>query len=212
MNLFRKSDWPTVSHDELVKRARLLVIDDGEFPYLKLFERDGYTIEKWPDVSDLSALETGRFDILLLDLHGVGQDISADQGLGVLAHIREVNPAQIVVAYSNAEWSVEYQQFFDSADAVLHKTKDDYVEFKRTVDRLLDERFSLGFFLNRITEALDGSNAPADTVSQAKRAILKNRPDRFKKYLESNIDDPVTADRVLTIVNIGITTVSLWKN
>ncbi len=33
-----------------MKRARLLVIDDADFPYLSLFERDGYTMEKWADV------------------------------------------------------------------------------------------------------------------------------------------------------------------
>src|SRR4051794_38006194 len=103
--LLRKTrPWPRLDHAEIVKPARILVVDDNEFPYLKLFRRDGYTIEKWSSVRDLGQLEDGSFDVILLDLIGVGTRESSDQGLGVLKHIRQTNPAQIVVAYSNAEW------------------------------------------------------------------------------------------------------------
>src|SRR4051812_42591458 len=124
----KRRDWPKVDLDEIVKRARILVIDDGDFAYMPLFERDGYTISKWDDVQDLHALETNEFDVILLDLKGVGVQESADEGFGLLKHIREASPAQIVVAYSNADLSLEYQPFFSDADAVLHKTKSDYVE------------------------------------------------------------------------------------
>lgn len=123
-----------MSHAEVVRRARILVIDDGAFPYKQLFERDGYTIQQWPDVTDLPALETGEFDLILLDLVGVGLAESADEGFGLLRHIRQTSSAQIVIAYSNADLSLKYQPFFRDADAVLHMTKTDYVEFKRTVD------------------------------------------------------------------------------
>src|SRR4051794_8873496 len=97
MHLLRRDrQWPNVSHDEIVRRARILVIDDGPFPYMALFERDGYTIQQWPDVSDLHALETGEFDLILLDLLGVGSAESSDEGFGLLKHIRQVSPAQIV--------------------------------------------------------------------------------------------------------------------
>jgi hypothetical protein len=99
----RKAEWPKVEHDEIVRRTRILVIDDGEFPYGRLFKRDGYNLEKWSTLKDMGALERGDYDVVLLDLHGVGKAESSDQGLGVLRHIRETNPAQIVVAYSNAE-------------------------------------------------------------------------------------------------------------
>jgi CheY-like chemotaxis protein len=48
------------------------VIDDQDFPYKELFERDGYTVTKWDDVHDLAQLESGEFDLILLDLLGVG--------------------------------------------------------------------------------------------------------------------------------------------
>jgi CheY-like chemotaxis protein len=97
-----RPQWPTVAFDEMKKRARLLVIDDNDFPYQSLFDRDGYTLDKWNDVDDLSKIESGYFDIILLDLQGVGIAQSAEQGLGVLKHIRRKNPCQILIAYSNA--------------------------------------------------------------------------------------------------------------
>jgi hypothetical protein len=45
---FRKKGWPDIPFSEIKKRARMLVIDDSDFPYQTLFERDGYTLEKWP--------------------------------------------------------------------------------------------------------------------------------------------------------------------
>jgi CheY-like chemotaxis protein len=94
--------WPEVPVEELRRRARLLVIDDQVFTYKDLFERDGYTIERWPDVEDLPRLESGAFDLILLDLQGVAKELSAEQGLGLLRHLRKVLPTQLVIAYSRA--------------------------------------------------------------------------------------------------------------
>src|SRR5271154_4025408 len=99
--------------EEIKKRARLLVIDDSDFPYAELFKRDGYAIEQWRDVEDLSKLENGTFDLIMLDVQGVGKEISpSEQGLGVLHHIREVAATQVVIAFSSADFSLKYQEFF----------------------------------------------------------------------------------------------------
>jgi CheY-like chemotaxis protein len=208
----REKAWPTVSQEEIVRRARILVIDDGPFPYKTLFERDGYTIQQWPDVEDLHALEHGEFDLILLDLVGVGTAESSDEGFGLLKHIRQVSPAQIVVAYSNSDLSLEYQPFFRDADAVLHKTKTDYVEFKRNVDRLLADRFSLGFYVNRVAQELGeySANAPK-AVDKARTAILQDDVEPLRRYLAKKVDDHVTVDRVIAIVAAGAQIAGLWK-
>ena len=213
MGLFKRNQqWPSASHDEIVKRARVLVIDDGPFPYKTLFERDGYTIQQWPDVTDLHALEQGEFDLILLDLLGVGSAESSDEGFGLLKHIRAVSPAQIVVAYSNSDLSLEFQPFFRDADAVLHKTKADYVEFKRTVDRLLDDRFSLGFYLNRIAAELGEHHANAPKAREkARKAILDGDTDPLRRYLTKRVEDKVTVDRVIAIVGAAAEIISMWK-
>ena len=78
-----ESQWPEISYDEMKKRSRLLVIDDGPFPYASLFHRDGYTIERWDVDTDMPKLESGYYDLILLDIQGVGKEYSTQQGLGI---------------------------------------------------------------------------------------------------------------------------------
>ena len=65
LNFFKKNKWPNLPWDEIKKRSKILVIDDNEFYYKQLFTKDGYTIEQWHDVEDLSKLEYGHFDLIL---------------------------------------------------------------------------------------------------------------------------------------------------
>jgi CheY-like chemotaxis protein len=214
MSIFSPSRaWPAVPHDDIVRRSRILVIDDGDFAYMPLFERDGYTIQQWHDVDDLTALESEGFDLILLDLKGVGAKESADEGFGVLKHIRETSPSQIVIAYSNSDLSLAYQPFFRNADAVLHKTQTDYVEFKRTVDQLLDQRFSRGFYVNRIRRELaDFEGSAPQAVKKAEKAMVSNETESLRGYLVRKIDDEVTVDRVIAIVAAGAQVAALWKS
>ncbi|MGH9307712.1 MAG: hypothetical protein ACRD0I_12635, partial [Acidimicrobiales bacterium] len=210
--LNRGREWPKVDHGEIVRRSRILVIDDGDFPYLTLFERDGYTIQQWAEVTDLRPLETGEFDLILLDLRGVGRAESADEGFGLLKHVRETSPAQIVVAYSNEELSLEYQPFFRMADHVLAKTSD-YVEFKRTVDRLLGERFSMGFYVSRITTELGTHAAEAPkAIEKAQRAIRTGNIEPLRKYLSRKIGEGVTVDRVIAIASVAVQVITSWTS
>jgi hypothetical protein len=206
MSIFRKKQkWQELPLDEIRKRTKLLVIDDTEFYYLPLFKRDGYNIEKWDDVVDLAKLERGEFDIILLDIQGVGKEISPnDQGFGVLLHLRKVSPAQILIAYSNADWSVKYQEFFNMADAVIYKQKD-YVEFKRTVDELLKERFSLGFYINRVVKLTEQYLTDTDKIRDlTANAILSRSTKKLERYLQNSIESKDTVNLVLQVVSIGL--------
>jgi CheY-like chemotaxis protein len=209
--LHRQDAWPALPLDEIRKRARLLVIDDEEFIYKNLFENDGYVIDKWDDVEDLSKLEQNYFDVILLDVQGVGSKLSSQQGLGILQHIRQTAPAQIVIAFSNADYSLKYQAFFELADAVLSKGAD-YVEFKRKVDDLLVQRFSLGFYVKRITAAIGGTaDEPDKLEKEARKAILRNKPNDIRKYLVGKVTDPKMLDVAVAIIEVGIKVIAAWK-
>jgi CheY-like chemotaxis protein len=214
LELFHRSGrlkWPEPAIDEIRKRARILVIDDQEFPYAKLFERDGYSIKKWDDVDNLTELEHGDHDLILLDLQGVGKAESAEEGLGILKHIRTRHPAQIIIAYSNADWPLKNQPFFRMADATLQKSAD-YVEFKEKVDELLQKRFSLGFYVSRIQLEMADHKADLPALDKYSRdAILLGRPDRLAKYLRDKVTDTAAIDRVLQIANIAVGIANLWK-
>jgi len=211
-SIFRKPAWPEIPLEDIKKRTRLLVIDDAEFPYQELFKRDGYTIERWADVLDLPKLEAGAYDIILLDLQGVGRQQSAEQGLGILRHLRQVSPSQIIIAYSSADWPLKYQEFFRLADEVLAKSSD-YVDFKRKVDDLLKQRFSLGFYVNRVrtlvAEHLQGSDQLDRVV---RRSIQDRSPEKLQKYLQGKITDPQVINAAANVVRTAIAAWSLWKS
>ncbi|MFC1931178.1 hypothetical protein ACFLXJ_03125 [Chloroflexota bacterium] len=204
MSLFKKHKWPSLTPEEIRKRARILVIDDSEFYYLDLFKKDGYAIDKWDDVDDLQKLERGEYDVILLDIQGVGKEQSADQGFGILKHLRHVNPTQIIIAYSNADWNLQYQDFFRMADATLSKGSD-YVDFKRHVDELLMEKFSMGFYVAKIVYlATPYVNDKEKLQKAAERAILSRDINILKRYTEKNIDKAEIAKLVLQIAQVAI--------
>jgi hypothetical protein len=209
---FKRPKWPDIPFDEIKKRSRLLVIDDDDFPYQTLFERDGYTLEKWPDVTDLPKLESGYFDILLLDLQGVGRQQSSEQGLGILRHLRKTTPAQIIIAYSSADWPLKYQEFFEQADAVLGKSSD-YFDFKRKVDELLEQRFSIGFYLARIQRVV-GPNIddPARLERLSRDAILQKNTSKLRGFLEDRMQSAEAIGDVLSLIQTAVAIASLWKS
>ncbi|HKE90808.1 MAG TPA: hypothetical protein VKB45_10745, partial [Gemmatimonadales bacterium] len=90
---------------ELRKRAKIVVVDDDRdsFPTEGL-QADGYTIEWWDRIDNarLNRLESGDFDIIILDIQGVAETSLSDtgDGLGVIRRIKTMNPQQVVVAFS----------------------------------------------------------------------------------------------------------------
>jgi DNA-binding response OmpR family regulator len=210
-SFWQSGNWPELPVEEIRKRARLLVIDDQEFPYLPLFNRDGYNIEKWSDVDDLQKLESGFYDLILLDLQGVGKQHTIEQGLGILRHLRSSRPAQIIIAFSSADWPLKYQEFFNQADAVLQKGAD-YVSFKQRVDALLRERFSLGFYLARVRGAVAPHIEDVDKVEKLVRKSIKTgNTSKLQKFLEQRIPDGQTVSTIMSVVQTAITIASLWK-
>jgi len=176
--LFKKFEWPEVDFSSLKQRTRILVIDDGPFAYKEIFAQNNYAIDKWENIKDISLLENGYYDIILLDVQGVGLEYSKDQGLGILKHIKEVSPAQIVIAYSNSDYGLKFQEFFDLADGVLSKSED-YIVFKRKVDDLIKLRFSEDYGLDVLRKKY-----PTDfPIEKTKKAIQKSIKRNDRNYI-----------------------------
>jgi CheY-like chemotaxis protein len=198
---------------EIIGRVRILVIDDQEFPYVKLFKRDGYNVDKWRDVGKLAQIEEGDYDLILLDLQGVGTAISiSEQGLGVLRHIKKVRPTQLVIAYSNAEFPLQYQPFFELADGVMQKSAD-YLDFKRKVNELLQAHFSVGFQIRKIEREFSQAGlSPEKGARLAKRALRTRNTEPMRSYLSAHTDDLATVDRVVAVAQLAISIAALWKS
>lgn len=204
--------WPDVTMETIVRRARILVIDDGDFPYRDLFKKAGFSIEKWSEVQRLQDLEAGLYDLILLDLHGIGRKLSNDQGLGVLQHLKANNPDQVVVAYSNAEWGVKYQPFFDMADAVLDKSAD-YLDFKRVVEDLLYRHFNVNEHAIRLQAALvEAGYRPRAATKMVKTLLASGDLDSARTSLGKKISDTATVDNLVALGGVVVKIAELWKS
>ncbi len=194
--------WPELSLEEIKRRARVLIIDDKGFAYGDLFRRDGYAIDEWKDVDNLSRIENGSFDLILLDMHGIGKSVTSDQGMGILRHIRKVAPSQLVVAFSDSDFSLKYHDFFKEADAILPKSAD-YVDFKRAVDDLLKSRFSLGFYLERVKSNVGLADYNSFVEKETKSAISSGDSSTLRQKLLERLSDKTTVEAVVGIAKIA---------
>lgn len=206
----KPKSWPRVAGEEIRKRARIVVIDDSDFPYLVLFKRDEYTMEKWDQIRDLPKLESGYFDVILLDIQGVGTQESKEQGLGILRHLKRVAPAQIIVAYSNAAYELKYREFFDLADATLDK-QSDYVDFKQTIDKMLEKRFSLNHYVDQIVALAATQASPPDLRRHAEEAILRGDLSELGAHLAGADVDRSVAGLMLQVAQAAISILQLLR-
>jgi DNA-binding response OmpR family regulator len=109
--------------EELVRRSRLLVIDDERPDIIDDLGSAGFSVDYRPDISrlTLNELELRRYDLVLLDFAGVGTSIGKEQGLSVLRYIKRVNPAIVVLAYTSKALMADHADFYRRADGVLSK-------------------------------------------------------------------------------------------
>lgn len=190
--------------EELRKRSRILVIDDQEFPFLGLFKRDTYSIERWPEVENLQKLTDGFFDVILLDIHGVGLvESPRRQGLGIMEHIKNVNPAQAVILYSSKPQSITNRNVLLLADEVLDKSAE-YLEYKQAVDQLLLRRYSAEYFIFVMNRELgDAAALTPKAVPRALRALRTGKTEPLRGYLSRSLRDDQRIDRIINVIGTG---------
>jgi DNA-binding NtrC family response regulator len=81
------------------KQLRILFIDDEELSIIQTFRDEHYDVQHWKDVESLEALVDGRFQIVFIDVRGVGQKYGGT-GLNLLQYISTHNPLVYTVVFS----------------------------------------------------------------------------------------------------------------
>jgi len=192
--------------DDARRVARILVVDDEpeSFP-LELLQRNGYNVTQWSrvDSAALSQLEHGAYDIIVLDIVGIaGADVSSNGGLGLLQHIKRVNPSQLVVAYSGQRFSVSEQEFFRLADETIAKPTD-FVRVTAVLDSLLAEKFNIEHYWNGISTLLESAGVSRRAIAKVQRrivrALARGEHEDLRPVLENVLRDPDAAIRVASI-------------
>ncbi len=113
----------TLPRDELVRRSRILIIDDERPDFIKDLTDAGFSVDHLPDVttSSINKIERPLYDLILLDFGNVGTTLGEDQGLALLRHIKRVNPAAVVYSYTSKSLGTKHADFFRLSDGVLAK-------------------------------------------------------------------------------------------
>ena len=173
--------------EEIRKRAKIIVIDDdpNSFP-CELLRKEGYTIECWQKVESLSRLEKGDFDIIILDIGGVAGEYSPQDGLGVLEHLKNYNPSQIIVAFSGQTFDLGKTRFWKMADDSLSKPVD-VIKCKEVIDHLLQEKFTLGHYWEGLISILRSEGISDTDIERLERRVAKAIKKGDKKEVMSTI-------------------------
>ncbi|WP_421978108.1 hypothetical protein [Roseivirga seohaensis] len=174
--------------EEIKKRTRIIVIDDeNSFP-VSIFENEGYSINKWDSVKDYQKLESGFYDIIVLDIKGVAEHISEDDGIGVLVDLKEKNPSQIIISFSQHSYDLNKVKFFQLADDNITKPSD-YLKIKRTIDNLISTKFKPDRYVDALENLLKLNNISQKDIKKVNdeisKAITKKEKPNLSKTLSS---------------------------
>lgn len=113
------------SRAEIVRRGRILLVDDEVPILLDALKKAGFSIDHLADIDadNRHLVDQGNYDVLLLDFADVGAYFGdvRDGGLNILRQVRRTNPALVVLAYTSKALTASQADFFKLADDILSK-------------------------------------------------------------------------------------------
>lgn len=127
---------------DLRKKAKIIVVDDQNFPSLEsLRDSYHYDIKQVFDMDD--AYMAAEYDIILCDIQGVASKLnSRNGGANLIKEIKLKYPTKKVVAYSAMSFKPSISDLLDYADKRMGKSSqtDDWVN---VLDNLIKKKFDL---------------------------------------------------------------------
>jgi DNA-binding NtrC family response regulator len=159
----------TLSRDDLLRKSRILIIDDEEPPLKHDLEKEGFSVRWCSDVDAgiMQLIEKMFYDLIILDFSGVGKSLGTQEGLDILKHVKRVAPAVFVLSYTSKSLKQKDGDFYRLTDGDLPKDAGvrDSVE---KIETALSTARSAGrlwkLLLDRID--LDAANYKAKTLQE----------------------------------------------
>lgn len=112
----------SLSRDELLRRSRLLVVDDERPDIVDDLKKARFSVDYEADITrDNMHIIESSYDLILLDYGNVGKSFGVDEGLSLLKHIKRINPSVVVIAYTSKALNSDQSDFFRLANGVLNK-------------------------------------------------------------------------------------------
>jgi DNA-binding NarL/FixJ family response regulator len=127
LSFFKKKEisslQPTLPREELIRRSRVLIVDDEEPELIRDLKAAHFSVDYLEDMhrDNMHGIDRSIYDLVLLDFGKVGSNFGSEEGLSLLKHIKRVNPAIIVLTYTSKALGTEHAEFYRLADGVLAK-------------------------------------------------------------------------------------------
>lgn len=141
--------WPEFDRSDLIADCRILVIDDASPDKIAMFERRGFQIVLKQSVEhDAENIYQNDYDLLLLDLRGVGSEFGASKGNEALPLLRRDNPWLPIVIFTSFQQDLKGQALAEVealSEGVLRKSLR-YDEIETRVIEVLQRSRSRGSF------------------------------------------------------------------
>lgn len=108
-----------------IRNAKICIIDD-QIEHLESFisglRNEGFSnlIEK-SHVASINELIEGNYELIVLDLQGVAEDISANDGIGVIEALKQSDPALPILVVSGTQTTPDKASIVNQADLVRIK-------------------------------------------------------------------------------------------
>jgi len=136
-------------------------------------QQQGYSIDYWPDVKDIAKLEKGFYDIIILDIGGIGRELDAtNEGIAVLKHLKKLNPAQVIVAFSGQSYESAKIPFFQLADQYVPKPTP-AITWKEIIDDLIKTRITVEHYWATMRQALKDAGANEKAIKGIEDSLVK---------------------------------------
>jgi len=112
----------SLSRDELLRRSRLLVVDDERPDIVDDLKKARFSVDYESDITrDNMHIIESSYDLILLDYGNVGKSFGSDEGLSLLKYIKRINPSVVVIAYTSKALNSDQSDFFRLSNGVLNK-------------------------------------------------------------------------------------------
>ncbi len=172
---------------EVLRRGRVVILDDEVPEMIADLKRQGLAVEHWVSTSDsnFGRLETGFYDVLLLDYGGIGRSFGHDEGLDVLRHLKRVNPALKILAFSSRTFDASKADFFRLSDGVIRKDAG-IREMMEQIETHLSQSLTPATYFKAICTTL-GIEPESESAKRIGRLILRaaDHPKKSGQLLEA---------------------------
>jgi len=88
------------------KKLRIIFVDDENIESVSVLKSEGFDVEQWHDVDNLEKLVDGRYQVVFLDVRGIGEKYKGN-GLDVLRYVAENNPLIYRIVFSAKPFTAE---------------------------------------------------------------------------------------------------------